>query len=989
MRHARLLLLLILSVYAGCAQAQFRFISYSVSDGLSQNSVHCIYQDRDGFLWLGTQDGLNGFDGHDFRIYKHSETDSTTISDQFVLSITEDDAGYLWIGTRNGFNRLNKRTGKFTRYYISPEEKEGIGHSYFGLHKNKKGQIMLAASSRSAVLLSPNNRIQLLPKDIYSPVYDQAGTIWCTGQQNNIIHLSEDLKTSKDIYPGGRLGALSGQWRTAMDRKDVLWLYSGDTRGKLDFFDTRRKQWRPEALEFSEPVNHVFIAADGTGWVSTTNGIYLVRNYSINRHLTYQPGKTGSLPPGSILCTSEDRQGNIWIGSSSAGFAYYNPVFSHFQLVATGIDNDAVTATAESGRKKWIGTLSGLYRIERRGSDSTYQVVQHFFPHKKVTAIARNGRSGLWVAITKEGLFEVDSQGRVLQHLTRDDSLLQTHNILQLYTGNSGRLFVCTEKGYFVYDEKLKRWSSFYQSPTRGTPTGWYVLHAFEDREGRTWISKQLGVDVLDQQLQPLFSISSLHNKSPIHRTIITCCGQDSTGRVWIGTLSSGIYVYDKGALHQYTTADGLTSNVIYGLACDAQGRVWVSTTSGLNIFDPMQRRFFSLHAKDGLPVEDCMFGTLQSTADGEVLSGSAQGLMVIRARYFALQKVQVAARVSDVQVNGESVEALAPRVIVQPGYKTISFEFGLRQAMQPRNIIYQYRLKGVDKDWNTTGNGRITYTHLPCKTLVMQVRAAFSLTEIDDMPVDELVLEVRPAFWQTTTFLLVSIAAGLLALLAIIRWYVRAKQKKQRRELLVQQQLQQERERISRDLHDNIGAYTSALIAGINAMKNGAERRVEDIDELSDYAANIMTYLRETIWVLHHEKLSITAFADRFKAYAVRIMKNYPGINLSFSEELLKDRTLFPQVSLNMFRLLQEALQNACKHAGASCIEVGWKSNEEISIYVKDNGKGIEEKLLTEGYGLQNMRQRAREIGFGFSCRSDSGGTLVLFTENGADALE
>src|SRR5262245_61569315 len=112
------------------AQQQWRFIPFNVSTGLSQNSVHCIYQDRDGLLWLGTQDGLNSFDGHNFKAYKYNSADTSTISDQFVLSIAEDANGYLWIGTRSGVNKLNKNTGKFTRYYFSAEEKNTVASSF-------------------------------------------------------------------------------------------------------------------------------------------------------------------------------------------------------------------------------------------------------------------------------------------------------------------------------------------------------------------------------------------------------------------------------------------------------------------------------------------------------------------------------------------------------------------------------------------------------------------------------------------------------------------------------------------------------------------------------------------------------------------------------------------------------------------------------------------------------------------------------------------
>jgi signal transduction histidine kinase len=199
-----------------------------------------------------------------------------------------------------------------------------------------------------------------------------------------------------------------------------------------------------------------------------------------------------------------------------------------------------------------------------------------------------------------------------------------------------------------------------------------------------------------------------------------------------------------------------------------------------------------------------------------------------------------------------------------------------------------------------------------------------------------------------------------------------------------VQKELQQERERIGRDLHDNMGAYTSALIAGVNRLKAAPEQSEKEIGQLGEYAANIMGYLRETIWLLNHEELTLTAFADRFKNYAQKIIRNYTGITLQVQESLTEERHLQPQVSLNLFRMLQEALQNACKHAQASVIEIGISSNEVMRFYVKDDGIGISTLELQENYGMQNMRQRATESGFSFEVISGSGtGTCFLFTEH------
>jgi signal transduction histidine kinase len=212
---------------------------------------------------------------------------------------------------------------------------------------------------------------------------------------------------------------------------------------------------------------------------------------------------------------------------------------------------------------------------------------------------------------------------------------------------------------------------------------------------------------------------------------------------------------------------------------------------------------------------------------------------------------------------------------------------------------------------------------------------------------------------------------------------YNRIRYKKKLQALQLQKELQDERARISRDLHDNIGAYTSALIAGIHQLKSDEVIQQTYVDELHDYASNIMGYLRETIWVLNHEQLTLTAFVDRFKTYATRINKYYQHQALQFTTELEGERVLTPQISLNLFRVLQEALQNACKHADASHIHIYFIQQKRMQFIIEDNGKGFEQDRIDQGFGLQNMQARANEIGFQFNIESkQEKGTRILLEE-------
>ena len=268
-----------------------------------------------------------------------------------------------------------------------------------------------------------------------------------------------------------------------------------------------------------------------------------------------------------------------------------------------------------------------------------------------------------------------------------------------------------------------------------------------------------------------------------------------------------------------------------------------------------------------------------------------------------------------------------------------------------------------------------------------MQVRAAGSANNLENAPVYSIVIKSRPPFWKTTAFVMAAALLLVLLFLLFVLLHNRKKYKEQLRKMALEKELQSERTRIGRDLHDNIGTYASALIAGLNRIRPADDEQTKHIRDLTEYGAGIMGFLRETIWLLNTETLTITAFADRFKNYTLRIAKNYPGIDFRFSEHIITEKTLPPAQMLNLFRILQEALQNACTHSRATVIVISVNSNDQLYFEVRDNGRGFNKTEKPGHYGLGNMKARAAEAGFKFSMESNEAGTEVRVSENTADA--
>ncbi len=969
------------------AQSNYRFIAYNVSNGLSQNSVHCIYQDSDGKLWLGTQDGLNSFDGRNFKHYKYNAADSTTISDQFVLSITEDAQGFLWVGTRSGLNRFNKRTGKFERIYLNANEQNIIGGTYTHLTASTHKEILLPRGAGSSVVTKQGAllRIDSTISSLYLPAYDNQNKLWGINQNGELCTAVINNQTVQ-ITTLSKLPITNQQvkYRCAAADDGIIWCYPANiAAGNVYFFNSHTKQWLNNTVAIPTPVNHLMVTKNGTGWVSTLTGLYIVTGKKNIQKINTVASLNNELPAGNILYTYQDRQHNIWAGSANGGFAYYNPEFDNYNLLSTNVANEAVTAVTDAdANTRWLGSANGLYRMKKNDS-TAFMVAEKLFSGSRITACVKDQQNNIWTAVQNDGLYILTAAGKIIKAYKQEDSSLQTKNILYLLCDSKGRVHVCTERGFYIFTS-AEKWISYYKAPKDISRGGYYVLHCYEDKQKNIWYSKHIGIEVLDENLQFKFTISSENNNSPIKRSIITGCTQDDAGNMWIATLSNGLYRFANNNLQQFSTAQGLSSNIIYGVVNDNEGRLWATTTAGINVYVPQQNRFYTLNTKDGLPADDYVLGAIYKNSNGQIQVGSSKGLITINTGNIVLQNKKAAAHITDVKLNGESVAALVQPLVIAPGNNTVSFYFSITEALQPRSIIYQYRMKGVDDNWIILqdDNHSITYTNLPYKKLTMQVRAAYAVQDLEAAAVEEYTIILQPPFWKTTWFMLLLLAGAAGIFYLIVRQISRQRKRKRQQLAQVQKELQLERERISRDLHDNIGAYTSALIAGINRIKATDEKN-DELKELSEYAGSIMGYLRETIWVLNNEHITLTAFTDRFKNYATRIIKNYPGLAVLFTVTIEKERELSPQQSLNLFRIMQEALQNACKHAGATAITITVTATEKTAIAVADNGKGIIENNSGDSYGLQNMQQRAAEINFNFGIQSSGhAGTTVLLHE-------
>lgn len=986
-RLAWLLLCLAPSLLA--AQQQKRFLVYDTEDGLSNNSVHAITRTADGMVWLGTQDGLSSFDGNHFNVYKHNEADTGSLSDQFVLSVVEDKKNNLWVGTRSGLNYFNRKTQRFKRFYLDEKEKHIFQLNYGQVLVQQDNRVILK-NDDLVMLDAGSGKFQLLQKKNKELVDwlvmpDYSG--WAFNN-NQDIYFYPDLrqpqkrKVGRHDFPAGKIQSL----KQLVLNDSTICLYNFDYLDTLYFFNLRQ-----QTISKKIPVpgsSYEICKAGNKLLLCNANGLYEKDLGSGSNWQLLPSSAQNGLPASGFLSAYADADGNTWLGSSSAGLAVNNPNFELFTSIPTIVPNERINGIAVSGNSLYAGTYSGLYRIKDLSAAGT-PVFEKILGNQFVTAVTTDRQNNIWAAVLNGPLLVLSPLGKIKYRVPLPGGY-QRETVFQLSTSHTGKILVASSRGFYIADPAGNKRMLLYPDTSRQKLLNNYILSVFEDDEKKIWLAGYHGIDILDAAFTPVQSFASFTDTASfLKRTIITSITQDREGAIWIATIRNGIYRYTGNTHTHFTSNDDLSSDITYNIICDEHNRIWVCTSAGLNVFDRKEKTFRAIPAFDGISKTAFSLGSVAAYKN-KLLFGANGKLLIVNAGEYQLKKETLHAFISDVKVNGQSMVTPNNRLTIMPDSKLIQFEFAYSPGFYSGNIIYQYRMQGIDSNWISLppGSSSISYTGLPYKKLHMQVRAAGSVNTLNNAPVFSLEINARAPFYKRAWFITLIAALLLAAGFALLAVYNKRKYRRQLQALKMEKELQKERSRIGRDLHDNIGAYTSALIAGLNRIKPADTLQHTTILDLKDYGSSIMGLLRETIWMLNAEELTVTAFTDRFINYAMRINKNYPGIDFIFEEDITNDKKLQPAIMLNLFRILQEALQNACKHAAANKINIKVSSNEQLLFTIEDNGKGFDGHAIADHYGIDNMKERAAEAGFSLEIKSGrQEGTAILLTQNTANA--
>jgi diguanylate cyclase (GGDEF)-like protein len=766
-----------------------RFDRLSLEEGLSQSTVQDVLQDRRGYIWLATEDGLNRFDGMSFKVYKRDPGDAASLPGSFVWDIEEDATGNLWIATAGGLAMWERATDRFVRQETLAGQNIRVlrfapRQNALWIGTRDGGLVRLDVVSRAFTRFShdASDAGSLGDDRVYALHVDAKDRLW-VGTDRGLDRLDAASGTFTHFATvGGDSSSLSDNKVRALLEDDLGALWVGTSSGglnRLDVVSGRFERFRhdpnvPGSLAHDQ-VRAILRDADGRLWVGTGEGLDLFDpNQRTFTHYRRDPGIPSSLADDHVLALAQDRGGVLWVGTRLGGVHKWNPLSWQFGHVApdpqsrTALGSGHVTSFSEDlGGRLWIGTFdAGLYAMDRTTGEMT--AYRHdpksdrSVGSDQVMALRRGHNGNLWIGTLDAGLSRLDTRSGQFKHYRSQPKQaegLSANGVTAILEDRDGGLWLGTYGGGLErLDPATERFAHFrHDARNPQSLSGDRVSSLAEAPDGRLWVgTMEKGLNLLDtrtgrfQRFEHRPEDPKSLPSEAVHALFV-----DAAGSLWVGTHGGLSRLLPDGrAFESFTTRNGLSSDVVYGVRSDGHGRLWLSTNNGISCLDPRTGQFTNYGVSDGLQASEFNFGAHYQSPTGELLFGGIYGFNAFLPD--RLRRVAQAPPIVLTSVNvGHRPLAGGPADQVnriQLGFrdKVLGVDFAALDFTAPHRNQFAYRLEGFDPEWvPLTGRPSVTYTNLNPGHYTFRLRAANSDGGWNEQGVS-VAVDVAAAPWAT-----------------------------------------------------------------------------------------------------------------------------------------------------------------------------------------------------------------------------------------------
>ncbi len=1020
-------------------QQDLKFDQIGIKQGLSQSTVKAIVQDSQGFIWFGTQDGLNRFDGYSIRIFKHDPADSNSIASNYITALLSDSEGNLWIGTmeegvdcysitKNQFyhhkhyddNSFSLRDNRVTALFQDSEKNIWVGTQkgldFYNHKTNKFIHIKLETKDAPASTYYSINAI----------CEDYERHLW-VGTTKGLfgINLQYGIDSVKyyDLDPTQNKLKIYNISSLFIDYSETLWI--GTWRASLKSYNNKTGIFK-NYKNSPQAIRAIYEDSSGNLWLgSAYTGLSI---FNIN---TKKINQVSSLQNDLVNSLYEDKSGILWIGTIFRGVFVYNQHKNRFQHYLVDPHNPKVVMAIIEDHKDglWAGTFGNglIYFDLKHNRIKTFKNIPgdpNSISSNRIMALCETSDGSIWAGTIGGGLnrYNVSTHSftHYVQHIPADRFGLIRNDVSALYKDQNGNLWIGNVAGGIDFFNVHKNIFKHYY-PGRDSKSlllGMTITTICEDKSGWIWVGTLGGLerflpnpDMAGSFKKYLSMPKDLLQRGNTESVIgVLSLYLENKDTVWIGTTGNGLIEYHpvKNKWSYFTKEDGLPDNVIYGILRDDSGNLWLSTNNGITQFNIKTKRSKNYNFNDGLQSNEFNQGAYFKSSNGEFFFGGINGFDAFYPKDIKNNETIPPVYLTNFKVFDKTLplpNPVPPGKIIKLSYSQnfFSFEFVALNYTSPEKNQYAYKLDGFDKNWHYVSAKQryASYTNLDPGKYFLHIigsnndgiwnRNGYSVTLI-----------ITPPFWMTWWFRIIMTVVILFFIIWIIRYFVLKNIKEKTRKMEQETAIERERLRIARDMHDDLGAKVTqiSILSELAKRDIEKEKSVEtQIEEISTIGKKVVNALDEIVWSVNPKNDNLESLIDYVIQHVEQFLLHTKiKYRLDIPSDIPPVRVLF-DIRHNIFMMVQEALTNVVKHSEATEVQIRVAVQESsFIISIKDNGNGFTTaspntltvvKLRNDengngkssfSNGLENMKKRIEEIGGSFKINTSPGnGTNII----------
>jgi len=936
---------------------------YSSKDGLPSSTVSCIYQDSSGYLWFGTEFGVSRFSGIRFQ---NVLAEKEGLKNDYIGNILEDRRGNLWIGTRGG--GLICRSSEEIRTYTTTD---GLpSNRITTMAMDQEGNLWLGTRSGISMFNGENfttysKKDGLVDDFVRGIIIDEKGNLWI-GTENGISYFTK--KKEQFINYTTINGLISNKVQALMmDHKGNIWI---GTQSGLSCYQKEKEPERAAFISYSTKdgmannyVNVIIEDRNRNIWIGTERGLSLFSSSS-DKFTNYYT-KNG-FPSDKILTIFEDREENIWFGTPLGASRLQSLKITNFS-VKDGLPNNFIYAIIEEREGKyWIGTDKGL-SCYSYGTFETY-TTRNGLINDSILNLLKDRAGNIWIA-TNGGLSVYSSRSGKFTNYTVNDGL--PHEIvLSLVEDMNSNIWIGTTKGLCRFIN-----GSIHPPNFKFKQDSMPVHAILHDSKGNLWFSNTKG----------LWKISILGEKSTkyhystrdglIHNEVKSLF-EDSRGRIWVGT-QHGLSCFSKGKFKNYTTADGLSNNACLFVLEDDDGNLWIGTVNGISRFDG--KSFKTYTSGDGLIYNEMNQCTCLKDSQGNLWFGTVNGISRFNPHLDRDNTIPPPIYITNFSV-WERDHPISDNIGLKHNQNYLKFDFIGLCFTSPKDVVYKYRLEGIDKDWSFTKERYIPYRFLTPGKYVFKV-SAINNDGIESLKPAEIPFRILPPFWQTLWFKII-VGLFLLAVASIVALFqIRRIKEKAANEAKTKQLVMAQRMKLLgilaggavHDLKNLLGIIIGYSDLVVESVDEEEDEKKEAIDVIKSTAKTAFQVVKQMLAFTRQTDDETTAsnltelMEEILEILKITVPKKITILWEPPEEELLLyiNPVKFKQVVLNLCLNAVQAMQDVGE-LKISLFKNPARANQ-IILEVSDTGTGIEEEIQNRIFDpLFTTREEEKGAGLG-----------------------